>query len=311
MDETPTALLLGGVIFLILLAVGVFVATLMYLQRAQSEKQRQNARPGRPQVSAAGKGRPPVSDRIGRAATPTEADKHATQASSPGEIMRVIRDERTGRVLVEVGGQRYAHIKEIKDAQVGRRVLWAIADLIRFTGGMVASPQAMRAARVEARSPGGGRAVPRTTPARARSAVQPTPPAVKEPSPVPPSNKEELPPRPPASAPSAVTPETTAFSSQPKARYNIVEFFRRGFQPREPVEPLPAPTSFVDEIEEILQRRIAERTTPLSRSVHVRTGPEGLLQIVVGVEVYDSADDIPYPEIKSLIKAAVAEWERR
>ncbi len=290
MEETPTALLLGGVILLILMAVGVFAATLVYLQRAQASKQRRSTRPRRARTSVAN---PP---------SPVEESTPppAQPATTPGEIMRVIRDESTGKVLIEIEGQRYAHIKEIQDARIGRQVLWAIADLIRFTGGLIANPQALRAARAENKVTDGERH-PRTTPNR------PIPQTAKETAPPPPNasrgSPPSLPPRPAA--------EPTPPSLQPQHRYNIVEFFRRGFQPREPVEALSAPTSFVDEIEEILQRRIAEHTPPLSRSVHVRTGPTGLLQIVVGVEVYDSADEIPYPEIKALIKAAVAEWERR
>jgi len=91
----------------------------------------------------------------------------------------------------------------------------------------------------------------------------------------------------------------------------MVEFFRRGFQPQAPVTPTPGPSSFIDEIEEILQGYIQRRPTPLSYAVHVRTGSDGALQIKVGLNTYSNPDHVPDPEIRKLIKAAAAEWERR
>jgi hypothetical protein len=90
----------------------------------------------------------------------------------------------------------------------------------------------------------------------------------------------------------------------------MVDFFRRGFQ-REPSVPEFQPSSFIDEIEEILQARIVARPTPLDQPVHVRAGEGGKLQIEVGLDVYGSSDEVPDPEVQHLIKAAVAEWERR
>jgi hypothetical protein len=201
--------------------------------------------------------------------------------------MRVIRDEQTGQVRVEVGGQQYAHIREIADAQVGRRVLWAIADLIRFTGGMAANPQAVRSV---------AKAEPAPTSPR-----PPQPPARER------AEAASLPRQAPAPTRS---PATAAEDPPANQRYSMVDYFRSGFQASAP-ESVPSPTSFIDEIEEILQGTIEGLRTPLSYDVHVLSSEAGVLQIKVGADVYSRPDEVPDPQIRRLIKAAVAEWERR
>ena len=126
---TSPVLLLGAIVGLVGLAVLVFVLFLGGLRGRDDKKKA--SKPGRkPQ-----------------AATPEVAqDGEPAETPRQGEMMRVLRNPDTGRVLVEVEGRRYEHIREIEDAQVGRRVLWAIADLIRFTGGVATNPQAVRSA---------------------------------------------------------------------------------------------------------------------------------------------------------------------
>ena len=284
--ETPTFLLLGVVVVLILLAVGIFVLILVYLQRSQSKKQPSQAQPNRADLppsqeaptvigeADAGRGQPAQAQAPAGGAMLAAQSDLSYKPAHPGEVMRVIRDQKTGRVVVEIDGQPYTHIREIKDAQTGRRVLWAIADLVRFTGGMATNPQAVRTVTESEEEP---------------SAASSSPP-------------------PPAPLADALEP--TSASPVPRQRYNMVDFFRRGFQ-REPSVPEFQPSSFVDEIEAILQTYIAARPTPLDQEVHVKTGEGGKLQIQVGLDVYGSSDEVPDPEIQELIKTAVAEWEKR
>jgi hypothetical protein len=209
----------------------------------------------------------------------------------PGEVMRVIRDEQSGRILVEVEGRSYAHLREIADPQAGRRVLWAIADLIRFTGGMAANAQAVQSV---AQQVAGEQGLP-TPPGPARA--EETPARTEEDAAARPGAPE---PRPAPEGPDR------SFGS----RYSISAFFRRGLKPL-PSTPEPAPGSFVDEIEAILQDMIGQRAAPLPREVHVSVGSGNRLQVEVGREVYGSAEEVPDPEIRALIQAAVAAWEAR
>jgi hypothetical protein len=230
--------------------------------------------------------------------------------------MRVIRDEHTGRVLVQVDGKQYAHIHEIADARVGRRVLWAIADLLRFTGGMAANPQAVRSAASQENI---SESRPHSGPTHAQvPAANPSPQAS-------PSGEGPRPTAPlPTSAQSAPAIGTgqrlprrqtritsTSAQTEPPARerYSLVGYFLKGFTPRESKASTPEPRAFIDEIEEILQGYIERRPTPLPCDVHVQAGPDGALQIEIGLNTYGHPDDVPDPEIRALIKQAVTEWE--
>lgn len=295
MSETPAGLLLFGVIFLLLLFIGIFAAIIVYIGRSREEPEVEEQVAPIPAPSA-----PPP------AATPdTPSDAHIEPVldtpADPGEVMRVIRDAQMGRVLVEVDGVRYTHIREITDARVGRRVLWAIADLVRFTGGMATNPQAVRnvmnAEPAPAVRPG------QTPAALSAEASVPQSAAAVVPVPVVPATPlvgtPPLPTSSPAEAPS------------PPEKYSLVDYFRRGFQAKPSAEPLPSPTAFIDEIEGILQGYIQSLPTPLASEVHVTSGETGVLQITVGNNAYGSADEVPDTQIRELIKAAVAEWEKR
>jgi hypothetical protein len=291
MTEINPTLILLAVVFLIVLAVVIFVAVLAYLQRGQSKKRSEQMHKG---VEPRQQPSPPASG--------LEALSSTSAPAHPGEVMRVIRDQQTGQVLVEVNGQQYAHIREIKDAQVGRRVLWAIADLLRFTGGMAANPQAVRSVSQGTFTPPSPSPRPRQqTEAETMPEQQPT--SLAEPSTLPATALDT-----PRAGDRAASPLTDQPAVQADIGRTITDFFRRGIQPPPVVRPAG---SFVDEIEEVLQSRIRNRPVPLPYEVHVKTGKDGLLQIEVGADTYASPDDIPDPEIRSLIKSAVAEWERR
>jgi hypothetical protein len=270
---TSTILLLGAMIGLVGLAVLLFVGTLGYLRR-QDRKQEGAGRDRRQQEAAAAADKP--------ARQPEMAPSPAPELSTrQGEVMRVLRDPSSSRVLVEVGGRRYERLREIEDAQVGRRVLWAIADLVRFTGGMATNPRAVRSA-VE------GVAWDEDAPGAASSQ------AARRPS-LPPVSAE----------PAAVKPVTTNLGQTMGA------FFRRGLNPVPSELAADEPGTFIEEIDAILQAKMLEMDVPPSYELHVSAGPERRLQIQVGREVYGSIDEVPNLQARALIQAAVDEWEQR
>jgi hypothetical protein len=66
----------------------------------------------------------------------------------------------------------------------------------------------------------------------------------------------------------------------------------------------------VSQIDAILQDRLAG--TPLEeRGIFLAQSPEGGVIVYVGLTRYHAIDDVPDPEIKSAIRAAIAEWENR
>jgi pyruvate/2-oxoglutarate dehydrogenase complex dihydrolipoamide acyltransferase (E2) component len=285
MNETPAGLLLFGVIFLLLLFIGIFAAIIVYVGKIQDKKEPSSRTAPAPPQEVVPK--PPQE----------EPEPEVEQPARPGEVMRVIRDRETGRVLVEVDGQRYAHLREIRDAGVGRRVLWAIADLVRFTGGMATNPQAVQHARE----------------AEAGAVPEPTfesPTARLAPPPGPPASSRSA--SPGASSPrlSDLTSLGTTEPSAPQQSYSLIDYFRRGFQAPQPTEAVPGPSNFIEEIDEILQRMVRELPRAPSQPVRVASGEDGMLQIIVGIQTYHSADEVPDVQIRRLIQAAVAEWER-
>lgn len=212
------------------------------------------------------------------------------------EIMRVLRDTDTGAIIVEIEGSRYRRLMEIEDGRIGNMLLEAIADLITFTGGIVKGQWASASS-----TP--------VVPTRVRFPQ----PQVVEPAPPPQAATAE----PPGSG-----EEEEAFlsrlregdfqigkTSSEEARPSLMGFLRRR-KPQEAAEPTGGGGSFIDEIEAILQRMISTAPTPPSEAVHVGTGPDGGLQIQVGVRYFSSADEVPDPAIRNLIKTAVREWER-
>ncbi|MBN1583750.1 MAG: hypothetical protein JXA89_23795 [Anaerolineae bacterium] len=277
MGDTNPTLLLVGLIALILTAVGLFVFIITALGgRGGSSKK---AKPILGQTSKP--------DSTPAASVPQASELPVTKETTPdhpGEVMRIIRDQQTGRILVQVDGQQYAHIREIKDAQVGRRVLWAIADLLRFTGGMAANPQALQNIQ------------------RPEEKLAAQPAAQREPATT--TTQAASLPLAPRKSPRPPLPEPT--EEKLAVGKSISTFFSRGFRPAGSSSTI---TSFIDQVEAILQNKIETLPTPPPRDVHVQSGPNGALEIQVGLDIYNSPGEVPDPAIRKLIQDAVAEWE--
>ena len=229
---------------------------------------------------------PPLRDQL---ATLSQVGRRAS--ASPVEVLRLLRDRVTGALIVEVEEEKYRKLSEIKDGRVGRQVLQAAADMVRFTEVLQTrqppplAPLTLAlkvAPSLERESP-----VPRT----------PAPPAVE---------KEFL-------RSLSQQEQTEEEEESPKISLSPIEFFRRGFAARRAARlqsATPAPRSFVKEIEEILQRFIRTYPSFIGKEVHVGTGPGGGIRIRVENEFYDTPDDIPDPEIRGITKAAIQEWEK-
>ena len=118
---------------------------------------------------------------------------------------------------------------------------------------------------------------------------------------------------------------TAMTSTLPPAQPNPVSDLRQEFvappmpQPVQRAVPRPstiapedrpvAPAgSIVSQIDSILQARLGG--TPLEdRGVFLAQSPEGGVMVYVGLTKYMGVNDVPDPEIKAAIRAAIAEWE--
>ncbi len=74
--------------------------------------------------------------------------------------------------------------------------------------------------------------------------------------------------------------------------------------------PAAPANSIVSQIDSILQARIVG--TPLEeRGVFLTQSPQGGVNVFVGLTRYDGIDEVPDPEIKAAIRAAITEWEQK
>ena len=72
--------------------------------------------------------------------------------------------------------------------------------------------------------------------------------------------------------------------------------------------PVAPANSIVGQIDSILQARL-EGTSLADRGIFLTQSPEGGVNVYIGLTRYNGVDDVPDPEIKAAIRAAIAEWE--
>ena len=78
----------------------------------------------------------------------------------------------------------------------------------------------------------------------------------------------------------------------------------------DPKKPAPPPLSIVEQINSILQSRMMN--TPLARmDIRLHESHEGGVEVMVGLKKYDTVDDVPDANIKSAIRSAIEEWEKK
>ena len=70
------------------------------------------------------------------------------------------------------------------------------------------------------------------------------------------------------------------------------------------------PPSMVGQIDEILQTHLA--SSPLAnRAIRLMESPEGGVVVMVGLNKYNSVSEVPDPQVQAMIRAAIAEWEKK
>lgn len=71
------------------------------------------------------------------------------------------------------------------------------------------------------------------------------------------------------------------------------------------------PLHLVDEIDELVQQRLQARPDLAGRHVRLTSGPAGGLLVYVDQQAFDTVDDVSDPQIRTLIRDAIHEWEGR
>lgn len=122
-------------------------------------------------------------------------------------------------------------------------------------------------------------------PAAQAAPTVPPPPLQTQPVPVPT----------PAVRPT-VTPVSFIAPGAPKKPKNPEEEFKK--------------LSIVQQIDTVLQSRIAGSALEKT-GVSLQESPQGGLEVHIGTNKYETIDDVPDGEIKTVIRAAIAEWETK
>jgi hypothetical protein len=212
-----------------------------------------------------------------------------TRPPGPGDVllMQVLRD-REGFLVVEVEGQRYRRLFDIRDGEVGQRVWDIINRLLAFSKGR------------ESQVP--------LPPTPQVSPPQVSPPQVLQaPAPV------------PTSATGGVDPDGSQEFFEQFQQADVPAPVRKQRITADPV-PFRSRDSSLDahislnlaeEIDQVLQMHVRASPAFDQRFIHVRSAPDGALRFQVDEGHYSSIDEIPDPQVQALIRSAIAEWESR
>jgi hypothetical protein len=211
-----------------------------------------------------------------------------------GHVLSVARDEPGGALLVEIDGTRYRRMAEIQDPQIKRQLVESAMELVRFTGVL-------------------GTEMPQ--PATLDKTYNWREDLRK-------SSQAEL-----ERAKTAGSSETQPGLSQPVSQDVEEQFLNllseigqssplekptlaSSLQQRWARKPQPdQPRTFVEDIDDIVQRRIQLIPALSGRDLHLRPGPGGTVRFVFEGQEYETVDDIPNLTARQVVKDSVQEWE--
>jgi len=174
-----------------------------------------------------------------------------------------------GALLVEIDGQRYRHLSEVRDRDVGTRLLEIINQLVVFSRTRGAQPQ--------------------------RSVSKP--------------DEIALPSRLPVGEPAQrlsqrLQPQAEAPRRMSRLTADPVPFRRRSAADEQNIT-----LNLAGEIDQMLQDRIQALPEFSRRYIHVSSAPGGALRFQVDGAHYTAVDDIPEPGVRALVHAAIKDWE--
>lgn len=213
----------------------------------------------------------PMAEVPSEAAPTAQVPVEPMRAVPPGarELLSVCRTE-NGELAVFVQGQRYHHLRGIKDRQVGTETIEAIQYVMAFAEGWLPVPR---------QEP--------IQPAPIEPTVEPVESTVDEET-----FLERL-------------RRTDLFPAEKKPP-GLLDGLRRGRVRRE-FDPLMTPA---DAINNLVQQRLGERPGMARQDISIITGEDGGLCFRVGIRTFTEVASIPDAEARALIQDAIREWKK-
>jgi hypothetical protein len=190
---------------------------------------------------------------------------------SAHEVLRVLRDNLTGRLLLEIAGKRYAGLDDVGDGDVRQALMTTLHDLEVFAGGPLTPAAADHRAETQAAV-----ATRQAVAARAARPAADQAPAEYKPLPAP--------------------------SMNPFKQMAVLREIAKN--------PPPVLKSITEQIDDVLQARITG-TPMIHRGLHVKPGPRGDAIFEADGQSYASVDELPDVEVRDVIRAAIADWEAK
>lgn len=236
-----------------------------------------------------------------QAASDPQTSIAVESTGQPEELLRLLRDAESGELIVEIAGKQYRKLAEITDKKIGTFILQMAAHLLAFTNGMVATAAGVKSlGAVKA-----GKVPPPVAPPATQTAPQPPQPVYNPSDPPPFVDKR------PNQRLAAYQEIKSTFSGPPADAASRKKGGRLlgVLGPSAPIDDAPL-LDLASEINKIVQTRLKYTRLSSAARVEITNNPDGGIRIGVDNRVYNSPDEIPDPEIKSLIKDSIREWEQ-
>jgi hypothetical protein len=238
-----------------------------------------------------------------------------SDAREEGELIRLMGDPARNHFCVHVAGHCYERLLEINESATGQSVLEAITRLLQFSNGLLATNDGVGVVAVPSLradvhtafptgSDGSSRQVPQEPPVSSSAPAAGS--ALAGASDVPDSGSGE-----------ALEDEQERFlrqlrnQSPPAAttleRPSLMGSIRR-MRKKPSNDPLPA-LNLVEEIDSIFQSKLMA-SSMAGTDAKITAASDGGVGIRVGATYYSSPDEVPDPQLRNMLKLAIAEWER-
>lgn len=278
MDLTPQ-MLIGMMVLLLVFALFLIVFLIRAMRRNARNKasdakpkdeKRRPAKVSAPETQSA----QPIPEpglRVTAAVATPPAVLETTPLDADTELIMRVWQDREGRLVIEAQGQRYRHLFEIRDGEVGRRVLDTIKRLGEFAQGQesLSSPE--------------------------------SPPWTDGPVLTTAADYAE---------PDAVIDKLRA-QDDVQSRKSRITADPLPFRPQNPGQQSNITLDLAREVDQLLQVRLKATPEFAQRYIHVIGARDGTLRFDIDGRHYGSLQEVPDLQVRQVIQAAIADWETR